>query len=175
MFAHGLGMGLFEENKLRWLEQKEWKDCGYNLYINENKYHLSREPLRRFEDLSDDFESIKIVQIEKNYSDTIIEIIQSLIEENPTLKPEDVGIILLDSSNDIYQLADVIEFKINSTIGWAVNKAYESKSKVDNTLFLSNKNNVKGLEFPFVICVSKSIKKVIVIVIRYIRCSPDLF
>lgn len=159
MFAHGLGMGLFEENKLRWLEQKEWKDCGYNLYINENKYHLSREPLRRFEDLSDDFESIKIVQIEKNYSDTIIEIIQSLIEENPTLKPEDVGIILLDSSNDIYQLADVIEFKINSTIGWAVNKAYESKSKVDNTLFLSNKNNVKGLEFPFVICVSKSIKK----------------
>ncbi|MFQ2561789.1 ATP-binding domain-containing protein [Aeromonas caviae] len=41
--------------------------------------------------------------------------------------------------------------------GWQVNKAYESKEKVKNTLFVSNKNNVKGLEFPFVVCITKKI------------------
>ena len=38
-----------------------------------------------------------------------------------------------------------------------VNKAYESKEKQPNTLLISNRNNVKGLEFPFVICVTKRI------------------
>lgn len=158
MFAHGLGMGLFEKNKLRWLEPQEWRDCGYNLDIKLNKYYLSREPLRRFEDLNDDFQSIKIVRIETSYSDTVIQIIRDLIEENSTIQPEDIGIIMLDTGNDIYKFADILEFKINSSIGWKVNKAYESKSKVDKTVFISNRNNVKGLEFPFVICVSKTIQ-----------------
>jgi superfamily I DNA and RNA helicase len=29
MFAHAIGMGLFETPKLRWLEDREWKACGY--------------------------------------------------------------------------------------------------------------------------------------------------
>lgn len=72
MFAHGLGMGLFEKTKLRWLEEKEWKDCGYNVEIRDSKYYLSREPLKRFEDLDENFESIRIVEIEQNFSDTVI-------------------------------------------------------------------------------------------------------
>lgn len=28
MFAHSLGMGLFEAKKLRWLDDEEWKTCG---------------------------------------------------------------------------------------------------------------------------------------------------
>ncbi|MDF9799769.1 superfamily I DNA and RNA helicase [Catalinimonas alkaloidigena] len=157
MFAHGLGMGLFEETKLRWLEEKEWKDCGYNVAIKNSKYHLSREPLKRFEDLDEDFESIKIVEIQKNFSDTVIETINEIRLQNETVKPEDIGIILLDSTRDIYRFADIVEVKIQKKFGWNVNKAYESKENKPDTLLISNRNNVKGLEFPFVICVTKKI------------------
>ncbi len=157
MFAHGLGMGLFEETKLRWLEEKEWKDCGYNVEIKNSKYLLSREPLKRFEDLDDDFESIRIVEATKTFSDTVISIIKEIVQENETVKPDDIGIILLDSSKDIYKFADIIEIKIQKEFGWAINKAYESKEKQPDTILISNRNNVKGLEFPFVICVTKKI------------------
>ena len=46
---------------------------------------------------------------------------------------------------------------IKNQLKWAVNVAYLSKEKTKNALFISNKNNVKGLEFPFVICVTKQI------------------
>lgn len=157
MFAHGLGMGLFEETKLRWLEEKEWKDCGYNVDIKNSQYFLSREPLKRFEDLDDNFESIRIVEASKTFSDTVISIIKEIVQENETVKPDDIGIILLDSSKDIYKFADIVEIKIQKEFGWEVNKAYESKEKQPDTLLISNRNNVKGLEFPFVICVTKKI------------------
>lgn len=157
MFAHGLGMGLFEDTKLRWLEEKEWKDCGYNVEIKNAQYFLSREPLKRFEDLDDNFESIRIVEATGTFSDTIISIIKEIVQENETVKPDDIGIILLDSSKDIYKLADILEVKIQKEFGWEVNKAYESKEKQPDTLLISNRNNVKGLEFPFVICVTKKI------------------
>lgn len=158
MFAHALGMGLFENEKLRWLEKKEWEDCGYNVQIEDGKYILSREPLRRFEDLEDDFESLKIIEVQENYSDSIIEIIRGLKESNETILPEDIGIILLDSGNEIYSLANVLEYKIENEFGWKVNKAYETKEKIKDQVFVSNRNNVKGLEFPFVICVTRAIK-----------------
>jgi superfamily I DNA and RNA helicase len=158
MFAHALGMGLFEDNKLRWLEKPEWEDCGYTVEIVNHKYQLSREPLRRFEDLEDDFESIKIEEVSNNYSDTIVKIIKKIYQDNNTLLPEDIGIILLDQDNDIYKLADILEIKIRQTFGWMVNKAYETKEKLTNSVFVSNRNNVKGLEFPFVICVTKKIR-----------------
>jgi superfamily I DNA and RNA helicase len=157
MFAHGLGMGLFEETKLRWLEEKEWKDCGYEVLVNDNKFYLSREPLRRFEDLEDNFESIKIVQIVK-VEDTVIQIIKEIISENETVSPDDIGIILLDSGDYIYKLAYQLQLQIQQQIGWSVNKAYETKEKKSNAVFISNINNVKGLEFPFVICITQSIK-----------------
>lgn len=158
MFAHALGMGLFEQNKLRWLEEKEWKDCGYLVETDKENFILSREPLRRFEDLEDDFESIGIVEIEKNYSDTVIQLIKKIQEENSTVLPDDIGIILLDQDKEIYKLADAIEMKIQMKLNWAVNKAYETKEKQPNTILISNKNNVKGLEFPFIICITKAIR-----------------
>ena len=157
MFAHGLGMGLFEKTKLRWLEEKEWKDCGYNVRIEESKYYLSREPLRRFEDLDEDFESIRIIETEKTLSDTVIDVINEIREENETVGPEDIGIILLDRTKGIYKLADLIQYKLQKEIGWEVNKAYDSKEKIPDTVLISNRNNVKGLEFPFVICITNSI------------------
>lgn len=157
MFAHALGMGLFEETKLRWLEEKEWRDCGYNVEIKNSKYYLSREALRRFEDIDDDYESIKIINHYKKLSDGIVELIKEIRNENPTVQPDDIGLIMLDLDNYIYRLADILEVKIQKTFGWSVNKAYESKEKQPNTILISNKNNIKGLEFPFVICITSEI------------------
>lgn len=157
MFAHGLGMGLFEKIKLRWLEEKEWKDCGYQVNVENSKYHLSREPLRRFEDLDDDFESITIRSVPKSFTSTVVELIKEIISANLTVLPEDIGIILLDSGKDIYETADALEITIQNTFGWKVNKAYETKGKQPNSILISNRNNVKGLEFPFVICLTKKI------------------
>lgn len=159
MFAHALGMGLFEKNKLRWLEQKEWKDCGYNVDVKDNKYHLSREPLRRFEDLDENFQSIKISEIDDSFKDSVIQILKEIVEENPTVKPDDIGIILLDRDKNIYDFADLLEIHINAVFHWKVNKAYQTKERQLNTILISNRNNVKGLEFPFVICVTKGISE----------------
>ena len=158
MFAHALGMGLFEDAKLRWLDEKEWQDCGYNVSIDEtSKFHLSREPLRRFEDIDENYESIKILGITKSFSESVVEALKEIIGENPTVTPDDIGVILLDTDKEIYQFADILEVRINQEFEWGVNKAYESKEKIPNTVLISNRNNVKGLEFPFVICVSKKI------------------
>ncbi|GAA6138027.1 AAA family ATPase [Arenicella sp. 4NH20-0111] len=162
MFAHALGMGLFETPKLRWLEDNEWKACGYIVDKNDEHYNLSRIPLRRFEDLQEDgFTSIELVKTEKDLNEDaeikILHIIQEIQQENPTVGAEDIGVIFIDNARHTYDTADRLEISIPNTFGWNVNKAYETKEKVPDTLFVSNKNNVKGLEFPFVICVTKKI------------------
>lgn len=163
MFAHGVGMGLFEQPKLRWLEDDEWKACGYIVNRPEFGYtNLSREPLRRFEDLDNaNVPSVEIIKTPgvfySNATGTIIAIINAIKASNPTVTPEDIGIILVDVRNEAFTLADALEQLVPRTFGWAVNKAYESKRKDKESLFISNKNNVKGLEFPFVICVTERI------------------
>lgn len=160
MFAHGLGMGLFEKNKLRWLEKDEWEACGYNVEeIEGNFYSLSREPLRRFEDLEDDYKSIEIRELDSKFSTETVQIIDSIRKENPTVQPDDIGIILLDDDKSIYETANYLERDIYDKLGWKVNKTYESKEKKSGMVLISNRNNVKGLEFPFVICITKKILK----------------
>lgn len=164
MFAHGLGMGLFEKDKLRWLEDKEWEVCGYSVeHINNgNRKRLRREPLRRFEDLAqEDLKSMEIVLSHNPFYDSVATTISSALDairkEHPTVKADDIGIILLDGGSSPYALADKLEQLVPRSFGWNVNKAYESKRRIPDTLFISNKNNVKGLEFPFVICVARSL------------------
>src|SRR5207237_2747057 len=84
--------------------------------------------------------------------------IKNIQQENQTVSPDDIGIILLDQAKSIYRLADILELKIQQKLSWAVNKAYETKEKQNNAVLISNRNNVKGLEFPFVICVTQAIK-----------------
>jgi superfamily I DNA and RNA helicase len=161
MFAHAVGMGLFENPKIRWLEDDEWKKCGYIVKKeNSRKYKLSREPLRRFEDL-EEASSIDLVLTSRetglDSEDMILGIIRDIRSENPTVLVDDIGIIFVDSANYIYALADRLEISIESEFGWEVNKAYETKQKIKNTLFISNRNNVKGLEFPFIICIAKTL------------------
>jgi len=159
MFAHALGMGLFENPKLRWLEEKEWIDCGYEVEKDNNKVILSRQPLKRFEDMDPDFESIRLISEQSNIPKKVVDIIEELKAENNTITPSDIGIILLDSSKSIYQLADQIEVNIRHFLRCNVNKAYETKTKIPNSILISNRNNVKGLEFPFVICITKNVTR----------------
>ena len=156
MFAHALGMGLFESRKLWWLDKKEWQECGYDVQETDGKYILTREPIRRFEDLGDDYDSVRIYSTEQ-FAYGIVFIIKDLIKENPTISVNDIGIILLDDKDYIYDLMTDIGDAIKQQLKWNVNVAYLSKEKVKNALFISNRNNVKGLEFPFVICVTKQI------------------
>lgn len=160
MFAHGLGMGLFENPKLRWLEDKEWEACGYLVEkFSATNYRLKREPLKRFEDLDGmNFNSIELVKTSLMQNEDVVSktlgVIDLIKSENPTVGPEDIGVILLDANNSIYSLADSLEEAIPRKFGWEVNKAHETKVKIPDTIFVSNRNNVKGLEFPFVICIT---------------------
>jgi superfamily I DNA and RNA helicase len=164
MFAHALGMGLLETPKLRWLEEREWNACGYHVEHKENGslIRLSREPLRRFEDLAEEgIDSVEIVKTslerEERAVSKIIEIIRSIVSRYPSVTPDDVGIIFIDNSKETYSSADTLEQAIPREFGWRVNKAYETKEKRMGELFVSNRNNVKGLEFPFVVCVTKKL------------------
>lgn len=165
MFAHALGLGLFEQHKLRWLQKKEWELCGYRVEdtVKEGKvaYKLRREPVRRFEDMDANFDSLKIVGVD-SYQGYIVAEIKRLIEEYPTIRPDDIAIIYIDITDEdyIYSEAPKMQMMIQKEIGWNANLAYETKDRKPDEVFISNKNNVKGLEFPFVFCVSRKISRI---------------
>ena len=79
MFAHALGMGLFEDQKLRWLEDNEWVACGYivekssiNQDGSKHVYTLKREPLRRFEESDrDQYDSAVIDVIDGDFYSSV--------------------------------------------------------------------------------------------------------
>ncbi|MDV7611568.1 AAA family ATPase [Acinetobacter baumannii] len=157
MFAHGLGMGLFEERKLQWLSEPEWELCGYNVLKQNNQLILSRDPLRRFEDIHNN-NSIELVPCSEFYNESnsrieqTIELIKKIRKENPTAQPHDIAIILTETDTSAYDLMADLELAINSQLGIKVNKAYDTRNDKPDELFLSTRNHVKGLEFPFVIC-----------------------
>ena len=157
MFAHALGMGLFEKKKVWWINKEEWEKCGYRVKEKQGKYELTREPIKRFEDVDDgNFPSLKIYTPD-NLATSVVSLIKNIGKEYTTLMPDDVGIILLDAAKYIYELAEEIEALVDNQFGWKVNFAYDNKKKIPGTLFISNRNNVKGLEFPFVICITRCI------------------
>lgn len=164
MFAHALGMGLFESPKLRWMTKDEWEACGYIVEENseQNTYTLSREPLRRFEDIDDaNYSSFQLSLEETNIhlANKIVEILKELKQENPTLTENDVAIIFVEDQNYkfTYYHADILEKFIQKELEWKVNKGYQSKEKIQDRILITNTNHVKGLEFPFVIAVTPNI------------------
>lgn len=158
MFAHAIGMKLFESKKLNWFEDSYWEAIGYKLTRKKDsrEVSLSREPIRRFEDLElENFNSVVIQHT--TYIDNVISILKNIQEKHPAVTPNDIAIIVLDNNKAIYDYIDSLCVSITDQLGWSVNRAYESKSKVEDTLYITNPNNVKGLEFPFVICLTGTI------------------
>ena len=157
MFAHSVGLGLFEKNKFNWFDDEGWKAFGYILKRDKNELHLTREPIRRFEDIKiDDFKSVEIVK--STSTKDIISIIKEIIDKDCNTKPDDISIIFLEDNREIYEYIDTLSNQINTTFNWKVNRGYETKRKMENSLYISNPNNIKGLEFPYVICITRGIQ-----------------
>lgn len=161
MFAHALGMGLYEKPVIRWLNDEEWELCGYEYKrIEQNKqFILSRKPLRRFEDIDiDTYSSIEIIDYDSTSSLTekVIDIINTIKSNHPTVLPGDIAVVFLESNDsENYDFANKLTQVIYEQFGWNTTKGYETKDSYSNAVFISNKNNIKGLEFPFVICTIK--------------------
>lgn len=159
MFAHGIGIGLFEKKKLNWFSDSYWNAIGYNVERLEDRIlRLHREPIRRFENLKiGDFESV--IMGGSTHHSNVIKIIKDLQKTHKEIKPDDIAIILLEENQkNLFSYIDGLCFAINSELEWEVNRAYENKNKIPGSIYISNPNNVKGLEFPFVICITSSIK-----------------
>lgn len=156
MFAHAMGLGLFEHNKLRWLKKEDWEACGYTFKDAGKTIELSREPVIRFQDIDSDYKSVEISTFSiSDVDNQVCNIIKKIQEENEDVTLNDICVILLDDEDYIYTWANLIENRVNVRFKWDSNKAYESKHTIKDTLLISNRNNVKGLEYPFVICVTK--------------------
>lgn len=156
MFAHAVGLGLFEENKLNWFDKQGWENLGYKTDYSEKNYlKLSRYPIKRFDDIQTE-QSLVIV------NDTTIrkvkQIIHEIQDENPDVVPGDIAIIYVDDGRDIYNYMDELSNAINKEFGYLVRRGYEDKSATEDSVYITNTNNVKGLEFPFVICITNKIK-----------------
>lgn len=161
MFSHALGMGLYEEPVLRWLKEAEWDSCGYNYQQLGKRVELSRDPLRRFEDIPKDYKSTSLHLLDKedNGPAEIIEIIKDIQRRHPTLEEGDIAVIFLDTAGYIYDVIQALKIRVKKELGWESNISHETKSKQDGKLFISNINNAKGLEFPFVICYAMKLVK----------------
>lgn len=157
MFAHAIGLGLFEQKKMNWFEDVYWNAIGYEISRNGETVSLSREPIRRFENLDQEMIESVIIKDHTNVP-LVIQVIEEIRASHETVTENDIAIIILDDNQHIYTYIDNLSAEISSRFNWHVNRAYESKSKMDGALFITNPNNVKGLEFPFVICITGSIK-----------------
>ena len=166
MFAQALAMGYFEDRKLNWLDRDDLDACGYQTSTDQNtgELILKREPISRFEDISQESRSVELIRLNGEYRQQsclqIIECLKIIKRDYSNVTANDVGIIMIDKGKSIYEMSDVLAQLIPREIGWPVNKAYESGSpSKDGELFLSNTNHVKGLEFPFVICVTSHLSE----------------
>ena len=157
MFAHAVGMGLYEEPVIRWLEDEEWSACGYVFERSGENFILSRHPLRRFEDL--DTSTITNIELYGSSNKCVLERIFNVIDEirerHKTVCANDIAVVFLESNNRLnYEFADALAFEIPKRYAWHAVKGYETKDSTEDAVFISNRNNIKGLEYPFVICVS---------------------
>lgn len=156
MFSHALGMGLFEKNKLWWLTKNEWEQCGYIVNETDGKYILTREPIRRFEDVDEHFKCLELYKTSNVPSD-VVTLFKRIKSEFNSVEPGDIAVIFVDSDEYIYSLAPKVEQALNYDLDLKTNIAYETKKKENSSVFITNRNNVKGLEFPFVICYTRKI------------------
>lgn len=159
MFAHALGMGLFEEKRISWLDKEGLESCGYTVKDDGKNYILSRQPLKRFEDLeTSGIKSIELITAKRDeYIEKVLDLIKNIQEDNPTIKPEDIAIMFLKNDKKNYRLVTELQYKIKEELGLDSNIGYETQQTIPNKIMITNRNNIKGLEYPFVICLADNI------------------
>lgn len=165
LFSHVLGFGLLEPQAVRWLEKKEWELSGYNITKVEdslNDFVISRKMIKRFEvtDETDDIIPISIypeVSLDTEIiTSNIINIINSIKRDNPDVAAKDIAIIFTKYNENIWSnFAILLGQELNIKFGWDYLLApREKRTQLENEVTITNINNVKGLEFPFVIIVA---------------------
>lgn len=157
MFAHGVGFGLFEQTGVRKLTREQWEACGYNIEeFDEEKICLSRSSLRKFKELDNsNIDSVKLIRSsEKKLLDDLIITINEIKRKHPKVSPDDIAIIVMDRGNDYFDLMNYISLKISQEFNWVTNKLPDTKEIKKDNLSISNINNIKGLEYPFIICIA---------------------
>ena len=119
-----------------------------------------QEKIRRFnnDDIEEEYNplSLKLFTQKDGCVIQIVNTIKEIIEHHPTVTPDDIGVVFMDSSKSTYGYIDELEYIILKELNWKIIRGYDFKEKIKNTLFVSNRNNVKGLEFPFIICITNS-------------------
>ena len=158
MFAHALGFGLFEKKMLRWLNEADWKACGYAYTERENKISLHRESVRSYMGLDENAHSMNYIRFhgKQDMLEKVTSVIQCVRETYPEVTINDFCVIFMDLNDAAYEMANLLEMKMYNEFGWLTTKAYQEKRNIKDTLLISNRNNIKGLEYPFVICVTSN-------------------
>lgn len=157
MFAHSVGFGLFEEKGIRKLNNEQWAACGYNIEEDtEDVLALSRSPLRKFTELEkSNVESSKLIPYASNeFGENLFKTLHEIKEKHPTVEPDDIAIIVIDKGENYFKLMTKISVRVSNEFGWMTNMIHDSKELKKGTLSISNINNIKGLEFPFIICIA---------------------
>lgn len=156
MFAHAVGMGLFEIPTITWLDKSGWEACGY-LTSNEGRnYKLTREAILRFQELEmDGLEYTKIIQTSE-IMESILSTISEIIDTHSDVLPDDIAVIFTKErlSRYDYDFITRLQANIFERFNWDSSVTYKDKKVEKGKVTISNKNNIKGLEFPFVICVA---------------------
>lgn len=160
LFSHILGFGLYESKAVRWLKDTEWKMSGYNVtQINDTeKFQLKREFIDRFEEdkLGFTFPSIVIKEYENSeYCSEVLEIIDDIRSNHPLIKPKDIAIVFSNYSAATRMQAKNLGHLIFQKYSWNnVLVPEEKRTNEDDEITITNVNNVKGLEFSFVIIIN---------------------
>ena len=160
MFAHAVGMGLFESKKLNWLTDKQWKEIGYDIDRTEDEsclIRLKREPIRRFGETEVAKESSIVIKDSTHRKD-VIAILAQIRKDYQDVRAHEIAIILFGDNQSMYDYIDGLCPLITEKTGWQVVRGHEQKEIVEDKLYITNPNNVKGLEFPFVLCISSKIQ-----------------
>jgi len=163
MFSHAVGLGLFEDTKINWFKDEEWELFGYRILkkekkdeVNLHQYTFTREPIHRIETNSVGNKN-KFAEIINSFNDSLMDDIIKVIDEirtnNSTVEARDIGIIFIQPNKFTYNFIDRLSVEINIKYKWNTIKGYETKDTEANSLFITNDYNIKGLEFPFIICV----------------------
>lgn len=140
-----------EEKKLKWLTDEEWEYCGYKLHRKEGRLILSRGPIDRFEGVQQE-QGITMVGVKRdNIIDEVISRIKLIKVDNKDLAAEDLAIAFITNNRSNYNIVKDITQKIYNEFDFKSIIGYKSKEKKEGYVFISNINNIKGLEFPFLI------------------------
>lgn len=157
MIAHALGLGLYEKSKFWWLSDDEWVQCGYSVEKDADLYKLTRYPIHRFDDDDGEKKCFSLKEI-SDLDSSLLEILEELSRDFSDISPDDLGIIFLDDASYIYDCFPKVERLLYDHFKWEANIAFETKKKEKGKVFVTNRNNAKGLEFPIVICITNGLK-----------------